>query len=817
VLYRGLTYWAYLPAGPLLWALWRARTTPRPARPAPGDPVPVRFYRHPADVVRLLAGVGVVAALGVLAAGGRVVRFEADLFRLVNDLPAGLSVPLEAVMQAGWLGAVPLAAGAALVARRRRLAVDLAAGGLGAWVAAKGVKAVFHRGRPGALLPDVVLRAVDEAGHGFVSGHAAVAAALATVAAGHVDRRVRRAAWAGVWAVAVARVYVGAHLPLDVVGGAALGWAIGGIIHLARGTPGHLPTPAAVAAALAGAGHPVTAVAPVHADARGSVPYRASGPAGSLFVKAIGRDQRDGDLLYRLGRFLAFRETGDEAPLATPKHQLEHEAYLALLATRAGARVPEVVGTAEAGDGTWLAAQQHLDAEALSRVDPADVTDDLLGDLWEQVARLRQARIAHRDLRAANVLVDRDGRPWVVDWGFAETGATDRLLDADVAELLAATACLAGAHRAVRVAVGVLGPAAVAGAARLLQPLALSAGTRREVLARPGLLDELRGELGRLGAPAARPDQLVRLPLRPEVIGAAALAAWALHHLVTRVAGVSELSDVLAGGSWRWLTVAGLAAAGGYLAAAVAQMAAAPIRLALGRTAVVQLAASFASKLTAPGQGSATVARCYLRSAGLDEDAADRALGRTRAAGLAVHAAALAAAWTAVARTSVRSGAVPGGRAALVAIAVAIAALGAVLWRPLRRRATVRAVLAELRALPFAAASRTRGLVLLLFAAAGVTFARIAALAASLWAFGPEPSLVVVAAAYLVVAAIAPLGPLPGGLGTVEAGLVVVLTALGTAAAPAVAGVLAYRLLTFVAPIGPGAVAYHQLRCRGCC
>lgn len=844
LLYRGFTFWAYLPAGPLVWTWWRRRhwsgvggAEPSDGRVVGADPDPAsgpsrsaagvaagRSYRHPGDVGRVLGGLALVAGLGLFAAGGRVVRAEADVFRLVNDLPDALSGPLWLVMQVGWVGAVPLATGIAALARRRRLAVDLAAGGLGAWLAAKAVKLLFHRARPGAILGDVVLRGVAEAGHGFVSGHAAVAAALATVAAGHTSRRTRRAAWVGVWLVALARVFVGAHLPLDVLGGAALGWAVGGIVHLARGTPGHVPAPTEIAAALAGAGWGPSTVEPLSVDARGSIPYRATSAAGVLFVKAMGRDQRDADLLYRLGRFLAFRETGDEAPFATPKHQLEHEAYLALLATRAGVRVPEVVLSTSTGDETWLEAQRFVDAVPLSRLDPDRIDDALLTDLWTQVARSRAAGLAHRDLRLANVMVDPAGRCWLVDWGFGEAGATARVLDRDVAELLAATATVVGPGRAVAAAVATVGPEAVAGAAPLLQPLALSAGTRRGVLAVPGLLEALRSALAARGitVPADR-QELVRLPLRPAVLASAVLAGWTLHHLVTRVAGLSELIDVVAGGSWRWLVGAGFAAAAAYPAAAVqlgaaARMAATPLALAFGRTTLMQLAGSFVSKRAAPGQGSAALNRCYLRCSGLDPTEANRVVSRGRVAGLVVHAFGLVAAWAWFARSRIRAGTLSG---AVVALAVAAAALlvAGVLVRHLHQGATVRSTLADLRLLrPLPVSSRLRhATVALLAGAAGVTAARLLALAGSLWAFGGEPSLIATAAVYLTVSALSPLGPLPGGLGIVEAGLVVGLTAVGVPAAPAVAGVLAYRLLTFWLPIIPGAFAYRRLRCSGSC
>jgi membrane-associated phospholipid phosphatase len=80
-----------------------------------------------------------------------------------------------------------------------------------------------------------VIRGAAAHGRGFVSGHAAVVTALLAVAWPALGRRGRIVASALVAAVCLARVHVGAHLPLDVVGGAALGLAVGGVVRLVLG------------------------------------------------------------------------------------------------------------------------------------------------------------------------------------------------------------------------------------------------------------------------------------------------------------------------------------------------------------------------------------------------------------------------------------------------------------------------------------------------------------------------------------------------------------------------------------------------------
>jgi uncharacterized membrane protein YbhN (UPF0104 family) len=100
----------------------------------------------------------------------------------------------------------------------------------------------------------------------------------------------------------------------------------------------------------------------------------------------------------------------------------------------------------------------------------------------------------------------------------------------------------------------------------------------------------------------------------------------------------------------------------------------------------------------------------------------------------------------------------------------------------------------------------------LLGGSAAVTLTHAFALASCLAAFHAHLPLASTAAAYLVAAAVAAASPTPGGLVAMEAALVVGLTVAGAPVGPAVAGVLAFRLLTFWLPILPGWLAYRRLR-----
>jgi undecaprenyl-diphosphatase len=190
------------------------------------------------DLAKAGACAAALAATSLVAREGLSTAEEA-VFRLIHDQPNWLEPVLWAPMQAGTAAApFVLGAGAWLRWRTPRPAIDAVVVGLGGWYGAKGVKALIDRGRPGSFLKDLRQRAsMPSDGLGYLSGHATVAYGLATVLSPVLHRRAKIAVYGLATLVAMSRIYVAAHLPLDVVGGALLGTLLGWLWYLASGEP----------------------------------------------------------------------------------------------------------------------------------------------------------------------------------------------------------------------------------------------------------------------------------------------------------------------------------------------------------------------------------------------------------------------------------------------------------------------------------------------------------------------------------------------------------------------------------------------------
>ncbi|HKA84682.1 MAG TPA: lipopolysaccharide kinase InaA family protein [Acidimicrobiales bacterium] len=478
---------------------------------APAPPV----ERSPSDLLRLVVATVLLGVLLVVQAlfGDTLVTFAAQLLEGLGALPHWIVQAVVVVTRV--LAIVVLGGGLAFTLWHGRLRLLVTA--FAAALVALGLAVLLDTFAPGSgrSVVDVdngLVGPLTAAGFPSASGVAVVAAIL-TAAAPWLSRRWRRIGWVLVIGVTLTR-FLSSPVSFDSFRNALVGWVAGAGVLVLLGGPRRRPSGRSLAEGLAAVGVPLARLEQASVDARGSTPYFATGADGRrLFVKALGEDQRSADLLFRVYRWVNRRDLGDERPFSSLRRGVEHEALVALAARDVGVRTPRLVAFATAEPNAFVLAYEAIEGRSLDRLEPDEVTDGVLAAIWEQVGRLREHRIAHRDLRLANVFLASDGAVWLIDFGFSELAASSLLLTTDVAELLASSTLQVGPERAVAVARQAVGPEALRDALDRLHPWALSGATRSGSKARPGLLDDLRRQVGAAtgageAAPASEPDRV---------------------------------------------------------------------------------------------------------------------------------------------------------------------------------------------------------------------------------------------------------------------------------------------------------------------
>jgi tRNA A-37 threonylcarbamoyl transferase component Bud32 len=270
-----------------------------------------------------------------------------------------------------------------------------------------------------------------------------------------------------------------------------------------------------------------------------------------LDVVVLDGDRQVVGMLSRLWRSLRLRGI-DGRSVVSLRQAAERAALLSSTASAVGVRTPRLLGIAEAESSMLLIQERVPDAVPLADLEPEDIDDDVLREIWAQLGAAHDSGLAHRALTSDVILIDRAGpRPvvWLVGWEQGDVASSDLARRMDRTQMVALLALRVGPARALESAVAVLPDGDIAAIGPLLQTITLPQRTREELRAHKEVLTELRKALvARLPEADVEPVQLVRFGAR--TLLTVLLTVAAVIVLLTTI-NLRTILDALQDTDWR--------------------------------------------------------------------------------------------------------------------------------------------------------------------------------------------------------------------------------------------------------------------------
>jgi uncharacterized protein (TIRG00374 family) len=754
--------------------------------------------RRASDAFRLgLAVIIVAVSIPVMQANSAA---ELSIVRAVHPPPEAISWLVTAVFWLGSAGVSVLLVIVGLMVPRLTAVRWIAVAAVLTWGVCLMLGAVLG---PAAGRPPI--SELSGLNTGYPVTQIAVAIAVAATALPYLSRPMHRLVWFLIAVAVLTAVSGGYALPVNAVSSMVLGWGVAAGLHLAVGSPLGLPSAAEVTAWIADLNVAVRDITRASRQVWGVEQFTGRDPAGEPVELAVyGRDASDARILAKLWRFAVYRDSGPTMILDRLQ-QVEHEAYLTLMAGRAGVLVPDVLAAGRFGPSDDAALVTRVpEGHALSQADRAGLTDGTMDEILLAALRLRDARLAHGALGGDTIIVSDQGT-CIRDFRRASASASASRLDTDLAAALGALAVRAGAERTAAAAVRVLDAAAARGALVHLQRSALDPGTVAALKDHKDLLPRLReGIASGAGIDVPKLAEAKRISWANLLFAVGSLIGiWAIIGILS---GAGDSLEAIKGASWGWVALTFVFATLPVVAEGWALLGAATGQLPFGRCVALETSNTFTALVGGDVAVFALRVRFFQRQ-GYDAEAA-----------VSAGAIATSASWTVktllflialpFAAGTFHAPSTSGDHqtAVWVILAVILAAgiaLALVALVPrLRRLASrkLRPVLLNIWANVKTIATEPRKIFYVL---AGSTVAQllvIMALGAALHAVGEHASIATLITVNTLASIVGGAVPVPGGLGVVEAGLIAGLTAAGIPQDQAVAAVLIQRFFAAYLP-----------------